>query len=83
MAPNSGYLPPPPPPPIVDEPAAVRLARWVESFFEAALRSVERQDSCLYIGIYQARAGSLRGRSTLGAAGRASGVCGREGACSR
>jgi hypothetical protein len=58
MAPNAGYLPPPPPPPIVDEPAAVRLARWVESFFEAALRSVERQDSCLYIGIYQARAGA-------------------------
>jgi hypothetical protein len=40
MAPPPGYLPPPPPLPAVDEPAAVRCARWFEAWAEATLRAV-------------------------------------------
>ena len=60
MAPPPGYLPPPPPLPAVDEPAAVRCARWFEAWAEATLRAVETQNSCFYMGIFQARVPATR-----------------------
>ena len=68
MAPPPGYLPPPPPLPAVDEPAAVRCARWFEAWAEATLRAVETQNNCFYMGIFQARVCAARGARRGGVA---------------
>jgi hypothetical protein len=56
--------------PPLEEPLAIRFARWCESAVEAMLAAVENQHGLWYIGIFQARWGAWGGRGTRMARGR-------------
>ena len=51
---DSGAGQPPPPLPPLEEPIAVRFARWCESNVESMLSAIENQHGLWYIGIFQA-----------------------------